>query len=107
MATIVEQELAIRVAIPTTIPPITGVTPHIMPAEGTSLEKDSSLNTLTYRVVANPKGLIPYVNGNLAAVPSVGLIWFDYGPGWLKFRKKSEDNDPFVYVISLSDPIPE
>jgi hypothetical protein len=44
---------------------------------------------------------------NLPAISGYPIIWFDPVNGWLKFRKKSEDNDHNVYVISLSDPIPE
>jgi hypothetical protein len=50
---------------------------------------------------------IPYSGVNLPAIPGVGLLWFDPVNSQLKFRKKSEDSDPFIYVISLSDPIPE
>ena len=51
-------------------------------------------------------GGVVYSTTNLPAVSGVGIFWFDSVNGWLKFRKKSEDSDPFVYVISLSDPIP-
>lgn len=46
-------------------------------------------------------------NTNLPAVSGSCLLWFDPVNGWLKFRKKLEDADANVYVISLSDPIPE
>ena len=106
MSSIVEQELAIRIALPTAIPPITGVSPHAIPAAGTILVKDSSTTQLTYVSAPMPTSNVPYVNGNLAAISGSGLIWFDYSTGLLKFRKKSEDFDAFVYPINLADPIP-
>jgi hypothetical protein len=51
--------------------------------------------------------VIPYSSINLPAVSGVGLLWYDSVNNWLKFRRKSEDFDPNVYVISLSNPIPE
>ena len=47
MASIVEQELAVRLAFPTAIPPITGVSPHAMPAAGSVFVKDSATSQLT------------------------------------------------------------
>ena len=49
---------------------------------------------------------IRYSGTNPPAISGSGLIWFDNVNGWLKFRKRSEDADSNVYVISLSDPIP-
>ena len=107
MSSIVEQELAIRIALPTAIPPITGVSPHAIPAAGTILVKDSNTAQLTYVSAPMPGSNVPYSNTNLPAVSGSGILWFDPINGWLKFRKKSEDSDPNVYVISLSDPLPE
>jgi hypothetical protein len=51
-------------------------------------------------------GGIVYSATNLSAVSGVGIFWWDTANGWLKFRKRAEDLDSNVYVISLSDPIP-
>jgi hypothetical protein len=100
---IVEQELAVRLAFPA------AATPGHLPPTGYVPVKDSS-NQLVVEWVSQSSlgggGTVPYSNTNLAAVSGVGLIWFDPVNGWLKFRKKSEDADANVYVISLSDPIP-
>ena len=101
MATIVEQELAVRIGVPTAVPGGT------IPAAGTILVKDSNTTQLTYESAPMPVSNIPYSNTNLSALSGYGRIWFDPVNGWLKFRKKSEDSDANVYVISLSDPIPE
>ena len=99
--TIVTQELAVRVGIPTAAPGGT------IPAAGTILVKDSNTAQLTYVSAPMPTSNVPYSNTNLPAVSGSGILWFDPINGWLKFRKKSEDSDHNVYVISLSDPIPE
>lgn len=100
METIVIQELAQRVAISPVTNPV-----GTIPAAGTGLMKDSAATMLTYIPVSGMA--IPYSVANLAAISGVGLIWFDPVNSYLKFRRKSEDNDPNIYVISLSDAIPE
>ena len=62
---------------------------------------DYLLSAVTY------SGGVVYSSTNLPAVAGVGIFWFDPVTKGLKFRKKSEDSDANVYVISLSDPIPE
>lgn len=52
-------------------------------------------------------GGVVYSTINLPAVSGVGIFWFNPDTGWLMFRKKLEDSDPFVYPVNLADPQPE
>lgn len=99
--TIVTQELAVRVGIPTAAPGGT------IPAVGTTLVKDSNTDQLTYIPASMPGQINTYAPASWpAAIANYPVLFLDSDSGNLMIRMPT--NAPFngvVREITASDPL--